>query len=144
MGMTTNNTALQAWFASKWAIAGYTATHVKYDNIDFKPPTTAHTWVGFYVKETDEQAQELGITNVNHKHTGLVTVQFFARIGTGTLALDTLIETVSGWFRGAPVTGCYFTKPFRIFNSGLNKNGWYMQVVNYPYHRDEQHTLNNN
>ena len=145
MSMATSNTALQAWFVTKWAAAGYTAAEVKLDNIDFTPPTATHTWVGFYVRETAEQARELGVSNVNHKHTGLVTVQFFARIGTGKLALDTLMVAVTGWLRGAPVAGTYFTEqPFSVFGGGLTADGWYSETINFPYHRDEQHTLNNN
>jgi len=142
MSINTAKDALQAYFMTKWAAAGYNADHVKIENVKFPVPDS-DTWVGLIIKESSEESREFGVTNVNYKHKGMIIVQFFAKAGTGTAAQDTLIDVVSGWLRGEPVSGYIFTdEPFSVFAGSENKQGDYQVNVNFPFHYNEQHTLN--
>ena len=109
MSSTINDAraAIEGRIATQMAIAP--AYPVSYQNVPFTPPNNA-PWLQAFIRFGDNAYATLlptGSAGFN-RHNGVLTVNIFTPIGTGTAANFTIAERIKNLFDRATVSGIIF------------------------------------
>lgn len=129
MSFAKERAVLESYFHDNW-----TETEVAYDNVDFDPSTDA--WVRFKIQNGDSVQADINHSNPLYRHIGVVMVQVFVPVKSGTNRARELADTVSNMFRRVqPGHGITLRTP-SIFTVGPN-NEWFQVNVSCPFWRNE-------
>lgn len=128
MGFFDQQSTIEQAFLTAW-----TYTPVAKDNVSFEPQTLSE-----YVRLTDLNAYgrraSLG-NNPLYRYGGMVVVQIFTKLNTGSARAKVLADLVTPIFRDRRIGDVQFFVP-AVTRVGP-RDGWYQVNVDCPYYRDE-------
>jgi hypothetical protein len=104
-----------------------------FDNVAFKPPSPSKPWLRTTI--LDAEAVKTDLVN-RYRHPGLVVVQVFVPIQSGTRGGRALADQVASLFRSVTVSGIFFRTP-SLQRVGDTSDGWFQMNVNVPFFWDE-------
>jgi len=128
------HSALRARFETQWA----SATDIAWPNVEFTPPDD-DDWVRFVISDTGAFQASMGDPGNNiHRHTGVVTIMIFTRLGLGDEAGLEYADLATAIFRGweDAATGLRFREPPFVRQVPGQAHKWYHINVLCPYERD--------
>lgn len=114
------------------------ATPIAWGNLDFTPVTPLAPWVRFSVLPGEAFHATAGAPGANIvRHPGLITVQVFVPLNSGSVEALGLADDVAEIFRGYSSVGIRCGAPWITHVGGAGDDGWYQVNVNIPFVRDE-------
>jgi len=130
MSYTDQNSAIRSRFNTNWA----SATPVKYDNADFTPPANS-AFVALEIHNADENPVSIG-NGVLYRSSGIISINIYVPINTGTKTLNGYCDTAAAIFRGQQFSGVN-CRGARITRLG-EIDGRFVANVSVEFHRDEE------
>ena len=107
---------------------------VSYQNVPYTPePGT--TYCEFEVLNSVSHRAEIGSSTPLHRNYGLINVNFFLPLGSGTNAGRVLADTAAAIFRDQSFSGITCRSPL-VKNIG-EVEGWYVINMNCFFYHDE-------
>lgn len=142
MSFADERTAIENLFSTGWALTAHASVPIVYDNFDETFSGEADPWIRLTIKPGDSAQISLG-SSPYCRYAGVVTVQVFVRVNTGTVLIRTLAEAVANILRREETLSgesgvISFTIP-RLVNVGV-ENGWFQMNVITNYKRDKIET----
>lgn len=127
-GFDAEREAIETRFAVQWA----GQTPVSYDNSAFNIPQNT-PWVRLTILNGESQNASVGTSHL--RHIGIISVQVFVPVDSGTRQARLLANSVSTIFDNQRFAGiqCRVSSIQR----GGDQDGWHMTIVNTPFRRDE-------
>jgi hypothetical protein len=121
--MTTVNEAKQA-VLSRWITEWDDRTPYTFDNRDFDAPN--EDWCRVTVRNQESNQETLGrVTNRRYLRRGVLFVQIFTLVGTGTLLSDGHVQRVREIFEGVSFDGLRF---FDAVHREIGQDGKFYQA----------------
>ena len=129
MSYTAQNTAIRSRFNANW-----TATTVKYDNVDFTPAANT-AFVELQIVPANEYPASIG-NAVLYRNLGIISINIYVPVNTGTAVLNGYCDTVAAIFRGENFSGitCRGASISRLGEI----NGRFVANVSIEFFRDEE------
>jgi hypothetical protein len=108
----------------------------EYPNEEFTRPNSL--WARFTVIEGEEQQLDIGSELKTFRTPGLLIVQLFAPLNSGSIGILSQADVIADAFRnwGGPTLTCRAATVKEIGNDGY---GYYQVNVTVPFHIDELH-----
>ena len=133
MSYAAQNDAIRSRFYTNWS-----ATPVKYDNADFVAPANA-AFVVLEIHNADEQPASYGGSTGNgvvYRSYGIISLNVYVPLNTGTTTLNTYCDTAAVVFRGQQFSGitCYGAKITRLGEI----DGRFVANISIEFIRDEE------
>jgi len=125
MSFASERTNLETRFNTNW-----TTTPIAWGNADFNPPSNSE-WVRFNI--INGSSGYRAINNLK-RHNGLITVQIFAPINSGTHTIRGYADTISAIFDGESFNDVVCDVA-SIATIGTD-SAWHQINVTIPYWRD--------
>ena len=130
MSYAAEAAAIEAKFTTDWA----SATPIAYDNVQYKP-TPGTNYVQLEIHTGEGQRASLGDT-YTERSVGIISINIFTAINTGTRSGRTLADTAAAVFRG------WATSEIICRTATITRLGavgeWFVTNVSVPFYRDEQ------
>lgn len=133
MSMQIAYIELRTRYLNGWA---YPIT--QFPNETFKKPEPSVTWARFHITDGDEEQLDIGSVVKSFRKRGILSIQLFAPLNTGSVDILAKADTLAAVFRnwcGATVT----CRGASITNVGSDNFGWYQVNVSIPFHTDVLH-----
>mgnify|MGYP003149286864 CR=1 FL=1 len=125
MSFASERTNIEGRFNSNW-----TTTTIAWGNVDFDTPNDT-SWVRFNILNGESGYR--GINNLK-RNTGIINIQIFVPIKTGTATLRGYADTIAGIFDGTSFNDVVCDVA-SIATVGTDDK-WHQMNVNIPYWRD--------
>lgn len=126
MSFAQERQSIENRFKDNW-----TATDVAYDNVPFNPPTDSE-WVRLNILNGDSACRAI---NKRVRHTGIISVQIFAPVGTGTQTSREYADTVYSIFNNLRFDDIVTDVPSIV--TIADDKVWLQTNITVPYYRDE-------
>lgn len=123
MKLSEARSLLSTTFNNSWA----NFTPVTWDNT--LPATPGTAFVRFIVQESAAKLESWSGSNQNWRHYGIVAVQVFVRVGSGTAQADDLSDRISNILRGRRLSDELTTYEATTRDDGPDGLGWDQSTV---------------
>ncbi|MBU0651175.1 DUF4128 domain-containing protein [bacterium] len=136
MSYETERKLIETYFKSEWDISVYAGVPVKYENVDFVYPENSE-FVALYIKSGSADQITLGDEPIV-RNAGLVDIQLFAPINTGTKTIKEIIDFLVLMFERKQLSE---GDVYIVFNQAqINEIGeqenYYQINVSFPFRKD--------
>lgn len=118
--------------------AGWAPVPTEFPNENFVKPSPAAPWARFNITDGDEFGISIGDDTQVFRTIGILTIQLFAPLNSGSIDILEKADTIAGVFRnwcGTTVT-CRAASVRNIGNDGF---GWYQVNIIVPFKVDKIH-----
>lgn len=129
MGFFEQQSAIEQEFKDNWP-----HTPIANDNVQFDPQGMEE-WVRLTDLNAYGKQASLGNSPL-YRYGGMVVVQVFTELNTGSARAKQLVDLVTPIFRSKRISGIQFYVP-AVTRIGP-RDGWYQVNVDCPYYRDEE------
>lgn len=119
--------AIESRFATN-----FTTCNVKYSNVKYDP-TPEEAWVEIKVIIADSMRAEVG--GGLHRNAGIISVNIYEPINTGTAAGKDKADLAAAVFRGQQFSGITCRSPMITEVGEIDE--WYVINMSVPFFRDE-------
>ena len=118
---------------TRFAVAFTSTVSVKYQNVNFRP-TSGQTYAELQIFDTATIRASLGTPALHRTH-GLIRVNIFTTLNSGTTTGRALADAAAAIFRDATFSGIVCRSP-RVLNVG-EAEGWWVTSMIVEFYRDE-------
>lgn len=137
MGYEAARKSIQGFFSDNFT--GVAATKIAWDNVEFRVPTDASSWVRFSLQHNISNYVSLGRNRLTRRR-GLVFVQVFVPENSETLIASQIVDDVVDVFETNALSGVVFESP-NVREIGTN-GGWFQINISVPFYYDDVTTVN--
>ena len=128
-GYEDANAAIESRFNTNWA----TATPIKFDNVAYEP-TAGTTYVELQIHWDKSKQVSLEKTPL-HRAWGIISVNIYTALNTGTKTAEQKADTAATIFRNAKFSGITCKSP-EVKRIG-EVDGWFVYNMNVIFHFDK-------
>ena len=127
---------IETYFKSQWDISVYSGILVKYENVDFVYPENSE-FVALYIKSGNADQITLGDDPIV-RNAGLVDIQLFAPINTGTKTIKEIIDFLVLMFERKQLFegDVYIVFSQAQVNEIGEQENYYQINVSFPFRKD--------
>jgi len=129
MSFAAAQIAIESRFATN-----FTACPVNYPNVPYDP-VAGTTFCKIEVIQSWSQRADIGTNNPLHRNFGIINVNIYLPIGTGTNTGQTLADMAAAVFRDQSFSGITCRSPL-VRNVG-EVEGWYLVNMTCPFYHDD-------
>lgn len=121
--------AIESRLSSNW-----TTTPIKYDNVDYVP-TAGQNFVELIIDNSNAAIAGFGSTSLMYRMRGIISINIFTSLNTGTRTARGYADTIATLFRAAHFSGIICGAP-NITRIGQVED-WFVINVSVTYYRNE-------
>lgn len=115
----------------------WTTTPIAFDNVGFRPTDSAY--VAIFIQNAAATQIEMTGTTPNHRYTGLISIQIFTDVNTGSQTAREYADTISAIFRNKRFSsgdsGTIICRSPNVQRVGV-VDGRFQLNLTVPYYRD--------
>jgi len=130
MSFEAEAAAIESRFSTEWG----STTDIKWDNVDYVP-TDGTSYVTIEIHNSNANVAGFGGSNMMYRMRGLISINIFAALNSGTRAAKALADTAAEIFRGEEFSGIVCSAA-TIARTGQVED-WFIYNVTVPFYRNE-------
>jgi hypothetical protein len=121
---------IEARFSTEWG----STTDIKWDNVDYVP-TAGTSYATIEIHNSNANVAGFGGTDMMYRMRGLISINIYVALNSGTRAARVLTDAAAEIFRGVEFSGIVCSAP-TIARVGQVED-WFVYNVTVPFYRNE-------
>jgi len=130
MSFEAEAAAIEGRFSTEWG----STTDIKWDNVDYIP-TAGTSYVTIEIHNSNSNVAGFGGSTMMYRMRGLISINIFAALNSGTRAAKVLADAAAEIFRGVEFSSVVCGAP-AVSRSGQVED-WFIYNVTVPFYRNE-------
>ena len=130
MGFEAEAAAIEGRFSTEWG----STTDINWYNVDYIP-TAGTSYVTIEIHDSNANVAGFGGSDMMYRMRGLISINIFAALNSGTRAARVLADTAAAIFRGEEFSGIVCSAP-TLARTGQVED-WFVYNVTVPFYRNE-------
>lgn len=133
MGWQAEASDIESRFETNWG----STTDISWDNVEYEPSEDS-SWVEFTILDGESNQVSLGDSPL-HRNVGVININIYAPLDTGTGSARALADQAATIFRSVQFSNILCRSPSitRIGNVKRESGSWYQYNVTVPFQKDE-------